>query len=135
MSIVSRGERVYSYRSVRRDGRVTVEYCGAGEVALLMEREAKRLRDERRALHEARRRAVRRLIAGIGKVQREVAELSGRVDELFVEGMTARGFYRHKREWRRRKYMQASLPGPEEIAAERARRLFDQAGADTGALI
>src|SRR5262245_65168179 len=98
MAIKIIGSNIYCYRSFRRDGRVTGEYLGAGPVAILMEREVERQRAARKAARLARRRAIDARIACLGRVEREVAKLSDRVNELFIEGMIRGGYYRHKRE-------------------------------------
>ena len=85
------------------EGRVTVEYCGAGSVALVMLAEDERERAERRAARELRRRAVLETITGLNEVGREVNELCVKIDESFHKVMRYCGFYQHKRQWRSRR--------------------------------
>src|SRR4051812_11901953 len=102
MALKVKGNQIYCYRSVRRGGRVTGVYVGAGPVALLAEAEAVRERDERRAARDAHRRDVGATIAGLEAVSRAVSDLSGRVDASFRRAMIYCGYYQHKRQWRLR---------------------------------
>lgn len=137
MCIELRGTGKYAYLSVRRGSRVTRVYLGSGPLADMAERLLELEREKRREAREAERRAVRRMIDRLEAPRRWVAELSARVDQLFKQAMKARGYYQHKRQWRRRgKAMGVpdlqGLGGA--IEAERARRLFEEAD-DVPALI
>jgi hypothetical protein len=99
MALVYRNGRIYSYKSVRRNGRVTSEYRGSGELAVLIgaldaeeerDREAKReeLRSERVALESA---------------ERSLTEYFERVEDLTRAALHASGLHQHKRQWRRRR--------------------------------
>jgi hypothetical protein len=99
MALVYRDGRPYYYKSVRRRGRVTSEYQGAGEAAVLMARldAADRRRDEDR--REDWKAEVERMEAE----ERANAEMFDRVQSLADAALVAAGFHRHKRQWRRRR--------------------------------
>jgi hypothetical protein len=80
MVLEVRGNKIYGYRSVRRDGRVTRKYLGAGEVAILAEHFAEWARAEKCAAREASQRAVRRAIAELESPGVWVSRLSERID-------------------------------------------------------
>src|SRR4051794_34564902 len=98
--LVRRGnDSLYFYRSSREGGRHVRRYVGSGPAAVEAAREFEAERAGRREVLEARRRAVRSTVAGLRKAGREVSQLSARIDGVFRDAMTARGFYRHHREW------------------------------------
>ena len=139
MGLVRRGKRIYFYQSSRESGRVRCVYVASGHAAVAEAQAIEAGRAGRREALEARRRAARSMITRLRKVERAVSELSARVDGLFHEAMTACGYYRHHRQWRRRgPNMSIPLPGSkaldDAIAAERVCRLF-AAAADVPALI
>src|SRR5262245_21138500 len=102
MALRIRGTKIYCYRSVRRDGRVTSEYLGAGPFAIAVEAQAERQRDEQRTLREAKGRAVEKWISSNRAIEDQVDDLSKHIGEQFNDAMMFCSFYRHKREWRRR---------------------------------
>jgi hypothetical protein len=80
MAVVYRNGRPYVYKSVRRDGRVTSEYRGSGEIAALVgaldqietaERDSER--EEARAERDEMEAAERILVAYFGQVTVESA--------------------------------------------------------------
>jgi len=91
----SRGRRGgYYYRAVRLGGKSVKQYLGSGPAAMA---EAEAVRSRRRAAEEARRERGR------------YADLDAKADELGVvlkllvkAELALRGFYEHKRQWRRR---------------------------------
>src|SRR4051812_9007331 len=102
MALKIRGANIYCYLPVRRDGRVTTEYLGAGPVAVLAQRHIDRERAGRRAACEARRRAVAKAIRRLERGGRVASGLFKTIDELFQDAMRFGGFYLHHRQWRRR---------------------------------
>jgi hypothetical protein len=101
MVLEIRGNKVYGYRSVRRDRRVTRKYLGAGEVAVLAEQFAESERAEKRAAREASQRAVRATIAQLEAPGWWTSRFSERIEPLFKRAMKYCGYYVHKRQWRR----------------------------------
>src|SRR2546421_9933717 len=130
MALKVRGENIYCYLPVRREGRVTTEYLGAGSVAVLAQRHIDQQRAGRRAACEARRRAVADAIRRLGRAGRGVTRLSDKISKLFTDAMMYGGFYLHKRQWRRRGTMKL-IPDDtvfdDARRAERARLLFEMA--------
>jgi hypothetical protein len=131
-----RGDGFYSYRSVRRGGRVVSEYVAAGPAAVLAEAEAARDRAFRRKLRRADRRVARAAVASLERVGRLVARLSDRVDQHFRNAMHVCGWYVHRWLWRKGRAAVAFDPKvfADARQAEKARRLFEAAD-DVPALI
>jgi hypothetical protein len=99
MALEYRSGGVYYYRSRREGDRVVREYAGCGRVAELAA-ELHRLDARRRAL--ARRDEADRL----GECRREaglVRAVLSRADHLVAAVLTAAGWHRHNREWRKRR--------------------------------
>jgi hypothetical protein len=100
MGLVYRDGRPYLYRSVRRGGRVTSEYRGSGETALLFTQWDAIDRDEK---DYGRSEA--------SDERKHVDDLEMRLDELCAEGdaiareaLTAAGYHQHHRgDWRKRR--------------------------------
>jgi hypothetical protein len=100
MALVYRNGRPYSYKSVRRNGRVTSEYRGSGEAALLIGLLDAERQEERACRAELDREERRRF----DDLEEALDELAERGRALAREALTAAGFYQHKRgEWRRRR--------------------------------
>jgi hypothetical protein len=124
------GSKIYCYLPVRQDGRLTTEYLGSGQAALLARQHIDRERAKRRAYVKSRRRAV---ACEIGRLEREglgVCRFAERVDELYRDAMRFGGFYLRKRQWRRRGTMRLRPGDPafdDALRAERARLLFETA--------
>jgi len=94
MATVDRNGRFYSYRSVRRGGRVTSVYRGAGELA------------ERDAAEAARLAHVRQRLRDWGEAldadERTVLEMFRRVEEAAATALADAGCHRPKRgPWRK----------------------------------
>ena len=146
MALIDRGGRTYYYRSVRRDGRVTSEYLGAGAEARRQASRAEGDRDFRAemarmdveyraalAAHRRSRAAERRRLEDEGI---RVGLYWRAVDLLFRRAMEAGGFHLHKRgEWRRARAMKTkgksggmveAGPGPKAVA-EAPRLISDPA--------
>jgi hypothetical protein len=97
MAVVERGGRPYYYRSVRRGGRVTSEYRGAGQIAAL----AASLDAVERAQREAERQAERAEREADQRQEAAVAEWFDRIEALTRIALEAAGYHRHRRgEWR-----------------------------------
>jgi hypothetical protein len=87
---------------VRRDGRVTAGYLGAGPMAIPAEHQLERERAARQAHRRALRRLVRSVTDCLDEPREDVEFLCAVVDALFRQAMVFRGYYLHKRRWRRR---------------------------------
>lgn len=94
-----RNGNVYYYRKRREGDRVVSEYVGAGSVASLVEYQEKhdRLRRDAAQLRDKRARAR------IEDLDRQIDELGEAVDLLATADLLAKGYHRHKRQWRRRR--------------------------------
>jgi hypothetical protein len=98
MGLVERDGRPYYYRSVRRGGRVTSEYRGAGRLAEL----AASLDAVEREQCEAERQAQRAEWEADERQEAAVAEWFDRIEALTRIALEAAGYHRHRRgEWRR----------------------------------
>jgi hypothetical protein len=98
MGLVARDGRPYYYRSVRRGGRVTSEYRGAGQIAEL----AASLDAVQRERREAERQAERAEREADERQEAAVAEWFDRIEALTRIAIEAAGYHRHRRgEWRR----------------------------------
>jgi hypothetical protein len=98
MALVYRGGRPYSYKSVRRGGRVTSEYRGSGEVAFLFERMEDLIKDR----EETERSKINHKREKLEASDRALTEYVEHVEALTREMLYACGFHLHKRQWRRR---------------------------------
>jgi hypothetical protein len=100
MGLVYRNGRPYLYRSVRRGGRVTSEYRGRGEDALLIDALETIERGERDGDLRQQRSGRKEL----DDLERALDELAGRARDLARDALTAAGYHQHKRgEWRKRR--------------------------------
>src|SRR3954451_20335722 len=97
MTLVYRNGRPRLQRSVRRGGRVTTEYRGSGEVALLIAQLETIERDER-DMQRFEGEAERKALEG---VEEPLNEYFDRVEDLVRSALYAAGYHRPKREWRR----------------------------------
>lgn len=100
MALVYRNGRPRYQRSVRRGGRVTTEYVGSGNFAIL-----KALFDaeDRDALEEARQRA-RAEQQRLDDLEHDLDELAEQARALAHEALTAAGYHQHHRgQWRKRR--------------------------------
>jgi hypothetical protein len=100
MALIYRDGRPYLYRSLRREGRVTSQYGGSGETALLIaawetiERDS---RDLDRWLEQENRR-------DLDEVNQALDVMVKRGLALAREALTEAGYHQHHRgEWRRRR--------------------------------
>lgn len=105
MTVRNVGDKSYSYRSIRRGGRVLTEYLGTGPLAQLL--------SQQREAERARVRAERQADA---ERTRLVVEWSRWVDGVVRTALEAAGYHRHERgEWRKRKVatneVQPTKPG------------------------
>jgi hypothetical protein len=133
------GGRPYSYRSVRRGGRVVTEYRGKGPAAILAEAAAVKDRAFRRRLRRAERRVVRSAVARLEAVGRVVTNVSDRIIIHFRDAMHICGWYVHCWSWRKRGANVANAAWDQKVLedarqAERAKRLFEKAD-DVPALV
>jgi hypothetical protein len=92
MALVVRSDRTYSYRSVRRDGRVTSQYRGAGDLAVIREQ----LDAEARAAAAEERCAA-------DELDRELEDLAAQARELAHAELVAAGYRKVYGLWRRRR--------------------------------
>lgn len=100
MATVYRNGRAYSYRSVRRGGRVTSEYRGSGDAALFMELLDTADRDELEAQEYDEGVERERL----GNLDEALDTLNQQTRDAAREALERAGFHRHHRgEWRRRR--------------------------------
>ena len=99
MALVYRNGRAYSYKSVRRDGRVTSEYRGCGELAVLIEQLDVIERDDQdREFFERRDEQET-----IETEERPLRDYFDRVEDLTRAVLLSSGYHQHKREWRKRR--------------------------------
>jgi hypothetical protein len=99
MALIFRNGRPRLQRSVRRGGRVTTEYRGSGEVALLialMDAIDREERDEEQLESRAQREALE-------VVEGALNDYFDHVEDLARSALYAAGYHRPKREWRRRR--------------------------------
>src|ERR1051325_7764330 len=89
MAIVYRGGRAYSYKSVRRDGRVTSEYRGCSEAAIAMERLEAYGREDR-ALERFEDRAK---LEALDSQERPLIDYFNRVEDLARSALYAAGYH------------------------------------------
>jgi hypothetical protein len=99
MGLVYRNGRPYLYKSVRRAGRVTSEYDGSGEIALLIAQMRDIDRDERE-MERYQDQAERDAIDADECILNSYFD---RVEDLARAALYSAGFHRPKREWRRRR--------------------------------
>jgi hypothetical protein len=99
MALIYRNGRPYLYRSVRCSGRVTSEYRGSGECAVLIDRLDVIERDRAEADRHASKVEAERMAAE----EAEIAAWFGRVEPLAEAAMVVAGFHRRKGQWRRRR--------------------------------
>jgi hypothetical protein len=99
MAIEFRGGHAYYYRKRWRGGRVVSEYVGGGLLALIVAERAEAEHAERAAAAEAWRAERTRLEAE----DRAHAEYFDAVEARVREMLTAAGYHRPKRRWRKRR--------------------------------
>jgi hypothetical protein len=99
MALVHRNGRPRLQRSIRRNGRVTSEYRGSGEIALLMAHLDALDREERDAVCDEEQ-------AELAATTADESMLAGfceRVEDLTRAALYAAGYHRPKRQWRSRR--------------------------------
>src|SRR5215475_12106391 len=89
-----RNGKAYYFRSKRVGGEVRTE-CFGGPLAELEARADEEAR-------EARRREAERFDAE-DEIDREIDGIIDKIETFTVEQLQARGYHKHKREWRRRR--------------------------------
>src|SRR5262245_58220161 len=100
MGLIYRDGRPYLYRSIRRAGRVTSEYRGSGECALLINALETIERDDR-DFDRWRERSERR---ELDILERALDELAERARDLARDALSTAGYHQHRRgEWRKRR--------------------------------
>ena len=110
MAIAHRNGRPYLYRSVRRGGRVTSEYVGQGEFALLFGALEADQREQEGALRERTRDEQRQL----DDLDRALDALAKEARDLARENLNAAGYHQyHRGEWRKRRHVRAHRDGRE----------------------
>jgi hypothetical protein len=99
MALVYRNGRPRLQRSIRRGGRVTTEYRGSGEFAVLFA-----LMDaEERAERDAERDEIRVESEALDTVERALDVYFEQVEDFARAALYAAGYHRPKREWRKRR--------------------------------
>jgi hypothetical protein len=100
MALVYRNGRPYLYRSTRRGGRVTSQYLGKGEDALLidaMETIEREDKDYQRHQERSERKEL-------DDLERAIEAMAEQARDLAREALTAAGYHQHHRgEWRKRR--------------------------------
>ena len=92
MALVYRNGRPYLYKSIRRGGRVTSEYRGSGETALII------------GMFDVVDTDKREEQKDIAEVERALDDLTNRSRSLAREALTVLGYHQHNRgEWRKRR--------------------------------
>jgi hypothetical protein len=107
MGIVYRNGRPYLYRSVRRDGRVTSEYRGSGELALIGAVLDDEMRDLRQFDRDERKRS--------DDLERALDDMVKQAQALARDALTAAGYHNHRGMWRKRRvspHRDCRLRGP-----------------------
>lgn len=100
MGLVYRNGRPYLYRSVRRGGRVTSQYLGRGEDALLIAALEADGRDWKRFDREQARNERKEF----DDLEQALDERAERARDLAREALSAAGYHLHHRgEWRKRR--------------------------------
>ena len=99
MAIVYRGGRAYAYRSIRRNGRVTSEYRGSGDIVALIAVLDVEERDER----DGERYQLRAEQERIEAIENTLTRYDEQVEELVRAVLYSAGFHRPKRVWRKRR--------------------------------
>ena len=100
MAIVYRNGRPYLYQSIRRGGRVTSQYMGRGEDALLIGA----LRDIDREERDYGRHQEREERKEAADLDQALDELAEQARTLAREALSAAGYHQHHRgEWRKRR--------------------------------
>lgn len=122
MCTVKIRDRVYAYRSVRRNGRVDRLYLGAGTVALA----ATQALEEERSEKQRAKQEARDLIDGHEAAIRSMSEV---VDGIVATALLCRGWVKHNRGYRLQPRKAKTMFDAEilhdALEAERAKRLFD----------
>jgi len=100
MAIVYRNGRPYLYRSTRRGGRVTSQYLGRGEDALLIDAVETMERDDK----EYQRHQERSERKELADLERAIEAMAEQARFLAGEALISAGYHRHNRgEWRKRR--------------------------------
>jgi hypothetical protein len=100
MGIVYRDGRPYLYRSKRRSGRVTSEYVGSGQDALLIDALEAIERDERDCDLQQKRSEGKEL----DDLEQALDDQAEQAHDLAREALSAAGYHQHHRgEWRKRR--------------------------------
>jgi hypothetical protein len=100
MAIVTRNGRPYLYKSIRRGGRVTSEYLGRGEDALLIDAIETIDRDER----DYERHREREERKESNELERALDELAEQARNLAGQALISAGYHQHHRgDWRKRR--------------------------------
>jgi hypothetical protein len=100
MHLVKRHNNIYAYQSVRHDGRVSVEYRGSGELALLMAEEDA----ERRAAAQEEREALQAMVEADRELDRQLEGMAREAQDAARGELEANGYHQHARgRWRKRR--------------------------------
>lgn len=100
-----RRNRDYYYRNQRIGTRVVSEYVGAGVLAeLVAEEDAAERRERATRRRDAQRR--RQAIIDLGATPVELSTYAETVKRVVADVLLALGFYRHRRQWRRKRMVE-----------------------------
>jgi len=98
MAWETRGNRRYYYRKVRRGSKVTSTYAGSGRAAALMA-EYEAIEQQRRDIERAEWQAT---CDELAQRDQQIGEASRLIQALVSAAIVLNGYYRHKRQWRKR---------------------------------
>ncbi len=101
MAWEQRGIHSYYYRKEREGSRVRSVYVGGGEKGALIAQLETMMRDESEASRDVRRREL-------AKLERQDAPIETAcrmIDAILEATLIVAGFHTHKRQWRRRRYV------------------------------
>jgi hypothetical protein len=99
MGLEERKGNLYYYEKKRVGNRVVSEYVGSGALALLAQRYAEDRADEKACEREA----FKRKRAEITKIDSEIDQIMGWIDDLSSGQLIASGYHQHKGQWRKRR--------------------------------
>lgn len=100
MAILYRNGRPYLYRSIRRGGRVTSQYLGKGEDALLIDSIETIERDDK----DYQRHQERSERKELDDLERAIEAMAEHARDLAREALNAAGYHQHHRgEWRKQR--------------------------------
>jgi hypothetical protein len=135
-----RGSKSYYYYKFISNGNLISMYLGSGKEAQLFAAMVENRRKDRAAQRQLELQERQEFEAEFDAVEEPILQFRERVEAAFREGMTAAGFYVHRRQWRvrgkitmnKRHLIALNKRELEAVNAAVIRRLFDE---DDGTLI